>query len=623
MKIEADVKNISKLSDYYFLVPDYQREYVWKVDDQVEQFIMDLDNEYQPEQKDQNGYFLGSVIIVKNGEKHDVIDGQQRLTTIVITMCALRDLLKDRLDTLDKKGLEYLKTIEEWLSSYDINSEENLIRLDLQYEESRGFISRLIEGQTNTFAETASVKKMADAYDHIRDYLKYQLQDSLNGLISFARFFLTKVELVVIESENLSSALKIFETINQRGASLNAMDLVKNLIFSQIKEEQFSAIKTTWKSITNNLESCGESDNPLRFLRYFLMARYHHGILREDDIYKWIISAEGELSLQYKTRPMVLVKELEKLSERYANLVNATNEAAYWRENIRFPNVSNIGYINKYRSRQHLVLLMALDISCSDDVMDFLGAQLESFLFFTNTMVIQSKTYEQRFTQWAVKLRDVKTKAEVANVVSATLIPFVVERLDEFKERFSIINDYNFTPQYRQRYVLGRLENHIRHLCGFPEKSQQAIQQMQIEHILPQTVRNAPENGEFSDANRTSYLYKLGNVTLLESTINQSVNNCNDLSEDWFLKKQTEYLNSEIIMTRLLHSQYSIGDNTALNRFKLKYGYEYQDWSAESITARQRLLMDLAIDCWRFNDQRIDAYIVNNLSTEPGNEFTL
>ncbi|WP_251134839.1 GmrSD restriction endonuclease domain-containing protein [Escherichia coli] len=62
MKIEADVKNISKLSDYYFLVPDYQREYVWKVDDQVEQFIMDLDNEYQPEQKDQNGYFLGSVI---------------------------------------------------------------------------------------------------------------------------------------------------------------------------------------------------------------------------------------------------------------------------------------------------------------------------------------------------------------------------------------------------------------------------------------------------------------------------------------------------------------------------------------------------------------------------------
>ncbi len=94
---------------------------------------------------------------------------------------------------------------------------------------------------------------MADAYDHIRDYLKYQLQDKTLEWINLLRsLFLTKVELVVIESENLSSALKIFETINQRGASLNAMDLVKNLIFSQIKEEQFSAIKTTWKSITNN-----------------------------------------------------------------------------------------------------------------------------------------------------------------------------------------------------------------------------------------------------------------------------------------------------------------------------------------------------------------------------------
>ena len=62
MKIEADVKKYIKIKRLLFLVPDYQREYVWKVDDQVEQFIMDLDNEYQPEQKDQNGYF--SVLLL-------------------------------------------------------------------------------------------------------------------------------------------------------------------------------------------------------------------------------------------------------------------------------------------------------------------------------------------------------------------------------------------------------------------------------------------------------------------------------------------------------------------------------------------------------------------------------
>ena len=101
---------------------------------------------------------------------------------------------------------------------------------------------------------------------------------------------------------------------------------------------------------------------------------------------------------------------------------------------------------------------------------------------------------------------------------SLTLIPFVVERLDEFKERFSpLLMTIIFTPQYRQRYVLGRLENHIRIFAVFRKKSQQAIQQMQIEHILPQTVQKRPENGEFSDAQiETSYLYKIGNVTLLE-----------------------------------------------------------------------------------------------------------
>ena len=46
MDINADVKSISQLKDYFFLVPDYQREYVWKPDDQVEQFIIDIDNEF-------------------------------------------------------------------------------------------------------------------------------------------------------------------------------------------------------------------------------------------------------------------------------------------------------------------------------------------------------------------------------------------------------------------------------------------------------------------------------------------------------------------------------------------------------------------------------------------------
>ena len=94
MKIDAKVQSISKLKDYFFLVPDYQREYVWKPDDEVEQFLIDIENEYSPDAKEQRNYFLGSIIIVNNDRCFDVVDGQQRLTTIMLSLCVFRDLLK-------------------------------------------------------------------------------------------------------------------------------------------------------------------------------------------------------------------------------------------------------------------------------------------------------------------------------------------------------------------------------------------------------------------------------------------------------------------------------------------------------------------------------------------------
>jgi len=58
MEINADVHSIQKLKDYFFLVPDYQREYVWKVGDQVEQFLEDIYNEYDSQTTEQQSYFI-------------------------------------------------------------------------------------------------------------------------------------------------------------------------------------------------------------------------------------------------------------------------------------------------------------------------------------------------------------------------------------------------------------------------------------------------------------------------------------------------------------------------------------------------------------------------------------
>lgn len=606
MEVKAQVQNISKLKDYYFLVPDYQREYVWKVDDQVEQFLADIANEFEPGAKDQSSYFIGSIIIVKNGDKYDVIDGQQRLTTTVLTMCALRDLLKGQ--TMDARQAQYFQSIDNWLSSFDIETNEVQVRLELQYEESKDFLLQLIQGHSWTGDETASIQRMREAYARIKDYLGQILASGLEALTEYARYFLTKIDLVVIESENLSSALKIFETINQRGAGLNAMDLVKNLLFSKAKGNDFSRIKEKWKDLTGHLQRAGEGDSPLRFLRYFLMARHYEGILREDELYKWIISPKGKERLRYEDAPYELAVELEKGGRRYADLVCATE---LQNDGGEYPAVTRIGFMNKIKSRQHLILLLALDHRSPASTLNYLADQIESFLFYVNTLGIQTKNYERQFTQWAASLRGLKTEAEIAPVVDATLRPYLQDKLGEFRQRFLALRDNDYHPLYRLRYVLGRMENTLLAQCNSPQKGLRTIDGLQIEHILPQTPRDGviPPTLAANRAEYEAHVYRLGNVTLLESVINQAVNRHNDLDGTWFADKQHQYVKSSLLSTQLLDHRFAIGVNTAVNRLSAQPSANFRtaQWDGQSIQQRQTALLELALDTWMLNSRRLAA----------------
>src|SRR5690606_10473583 len=197
----------------------------------------------------------------------------------------------------------------------------------------------LINSQQYEDHKTSSIKRMQEAYDKLKIHFEQILSESLDNLIDYVRYFLSKVELVIIESENLGSALKIFETINQRGAGLNAMDLVKNLMFSKANSRDFGSIKIKWKQITTDLQNCDEGDKPLRFLRYFMTARYHNGIIREDDLYSWIISKEGKEKLNYESSPLHLVNEMVAAASRYSYLVQATNSDTNAVGVNKYPNV--------------------------------------------------------------------------------------------------------------------------------------------------------------------------------------------------------------------------------------------------------------------------------------------
>ena len=152
-------------------------------------------------------------------------------------------------------------------------------------------------------------------------------------------------------------------------------------------------------------------------------------------------------------------------------------------------------------------------------------------------------------------------------------------------------------------------ENEIRRQCGLQLLGQLSIQNFQIEHILPQTVRNREQSPEFADQDvHTRNVYRLGNVILLEGMINQAVNNCNDLASDWFAQKQHEYIKSDSMLTRLMVTDFSVGNDTAINRLKDRLNYSFAEWTQTNVELRQQILMELAFDCWRFCGQRIDQF---------------
>ena len=289
-------------------------------------------------------------------------------------------------------------------------------------------------------------------------------------------------------------------------------------------------------------------------------------------------------------------------------MVQATNSDSSSLGINKYPNVAKIGYINKQRSRQHLMLLMALDLNCNDDVINYLAQQIESFLFFANTLKMQTKNYERRFTDWAIKLRGKRDIEEIVELIDETMIPFLRSYLSEFKNSFLQIRHYDYNPQYRERYILGCLDTEICKQAGLNPLSQDNIQKLQIEHILPQTLVNLEASDEFDEEERDKYTFMLGNTTLLESQINQAINNYNDLSTDWFSMKQSEYLHSNFVLTKLLNDQYNIGKNTGLNRLKNKLNCQFVEWTKTSIIQRQQMLMELAFDYWQLNGKRLDEY---------------
>ena len=587
----------------FYIVPDYQREYVW-TDKEVHQLLEDINE--QVDAGSTREYFIGTVLVSPTDQKnhYEVIDGQQRLTTFFLLLCALKHVFQGEPQRQVVSGL-----ISTSYTDSDGETRTSL-KLEPRYENAGEVMAKLVELdadpqavrtgiQAAGIASFGSLENLVSAYGTIYRYLKDNYDDAPK-LKKYWGYLANNVVFIQI-STDVSSALKIFETINERGVGLNPMDLLKNLLFTQVKQAQFTQLKDEWKKITKPLEK--EKEKPLRFLRYFLMANYviknerGDAVVREDEIYDWFVAKDNAALCDYANKPFEFVRKVIRNVEHYLAFANGMGNDG--KPSLAMDSLKRLA---GGAFSLHYVLLLAA-ANFPKPLFDHFVAQLESFLFYYIFTKTPTKDLERSFSQWADELRSiaesgdpVKQKMQLNAFIADRFEKSMAGKSQELADALKRFTLYSM-QQYRTRYLLARLTQHVEMaFSGLKVPgSLEPFTNLEIEHILP----NKPEDDlrakwttENPGMTYDDYKNRLGNLTLLEKPINIVAGN------DFYAAKQVEYGKSGNYLTRSLVALTDVGQNTSISRINAKLE-AFPNWNAASIEKRHAMLIALAQDVWK------------------------
>lgn len=587
----------------FYIVPDYQREYVW-TDKEVHQLLEDIGE--QIDAGATREYFIGTVLVSPTDQKnhYEVIDGQQRLTTFFLLLCALKHLFQGEPQRQMISGLISTSYVD---SDGDVRTN---LKLEPRYESAGEVMAKLVELDAEPIAVRAgiqaagiasfgSLENLVNAYSTLYRYLKDNYDDTPK-LKKYWGYLANNVVFIQI-STDVSSALKIFETINERGVGLNPMDLLKNLLFTQVKQAQFTQLKDEWKKITKPLEK--EKEKPLRFLRYFLMANYviknerGDAVVREDEIYDWFIAKDNAALCDYAGKPFEFVRKVIRNVEHYLAFANGLGNDG--KPSLAMDSLKRLA---GGAFSLHYVLLLAA-ANFPKPLFDHFVAQLESFLFYYIFTKTPTKDLERSFSQWADELRaiseagdPVKQKVQLNSFVADRFEKNMAGKSQELADALKRFTLYSM-QQYRTRYLLARLTQHVEMaFSGLKTPgSLEPFTKLEIEHILPDNPKaelRATWAAENPNAVYDDYKNRLGNLTLLEKPINIVAGN------DFYTAKLAEYGKSGNYMTRSLVALTDVGNNTSISRINAKLD-AFSTWNAVSVEKRHAMLLALAQDVWR------------------------
>ncbi len=248
--IYAEQQNLVKVfsDQYVFDIPFYQRPYAWE-EEQVTELLDDLLNGMDRDKEEP--YFLGSVVLIKDEDnpQSEVVDGQQRLTTLAILLCVLRELASEvdarQLDqSIRQTGNEFLGT-------------EDRYRISIREEDREFFQDKIqVPGRIEGFLTEDPVgftdsRKLLQANTR---YLKREIGKlSESNRRDLAKYIIQNCCLVVVATSEGESAHRIFQIMNNRGLDLTATDILKAEVLGKLPSDTQRAYAEKWVDIEDDL----------------------------------------------------------------------------------------------------------------------------------------------------------------------------------------------------------------------------------------------------------------------------------------------------------------------------------------------------------------------------------
>lgn len=470
--------------------------------------------------------------------------------------------------------------------------EEPLYRVKLLYQDAVGALEKIAtrdKAGLDALEQTTSVTNLRGAYEEARDFLVERLGSDGKKWAKFFMHFTERVKLIRVLTPSQTGALRVFETINSTGVGLTPMDLLKNLLFRKVKSADFPKVTADWKTVTDEVATAGET-NPLRFLRYFVVSRFDTRTpkpLAEDQLYRWLSQNPEEVELDSK--PMAFLKDLVNDAKVYRFLSQARDAKGV--EN-RFLN--NIQIVSR-RAKQHFILLLAGQ-RLEAPLFDRLCHVIEN-LFFTFILTKEAtKSFEAVFYKAAGPLRALEPNDSegLEAFIQKWLQPEIDGRAARLQFALETMRIWGM-QKYRIRYLLSKLTQFVDEKAWGSsvntDLGKYLDKAVHVEHILPNTPTDLLK-AEFDKSEEyDDFASRLGNLTLLERSINTSI------QQDFFALKVMEYQKSNFLITRTVGVPFKVGANTQPNRATATLE-SWDKWDSEAIKARQQMLVRLAWEVW-------------------------